>query len=97
MITINMVTIKDAALGEYSIEETNQGFSVKGEDGKMRIKANSMEDALKWIANQLVLDSAGTYTLSQYAAKRKQVYESIVSAQNVAEEVVYEPVVTIED
>tara|TARA_R110000868_G_scaffold28617_4_gene107110 strand:+ start:9999 stop:10277 length:279 start_codon:yes stop_codon:yes gene_type:complete len=92
-----MITIKDAALGEYSIEETNQGFSVKGEDDKQRIKANSMEDALKWIANQLVLDSAGVYTLNQYATKRKQVYETIVNAQSATEDVVYEPVVTIED
>lgn len=82
-----MVTIKDAALGEYSIEETNQGYSVKGGDGKHRVKANSMEDTLKWIANQLVLDSQGTYTLRGYAAKRKEVYESILKAQEpVAEQ-----------
>jgi predicted nucleic acid-binding protein len=92
-----MVTIKDAALGEYSIEETNQGYSVKGEDDKKRIKANSMEDALKWIANQLVLDSATTYTLSGYAQKRKEVYEKIVKAQDVQQDVEDVPFVTIED
>jgi hypothetical protein len=76
-----MITIKDKALGKYSVVEDFQGLKVIGEDGKTLVKVNAFEEALRYIASRLILDYDATYTLGEYTRKKKEVYDSIVAAQ----------------
>jgi hypothetical protein len=59
-----MITIKDKALGKYSVVEDFQGLKVVGEDGKTLVKVNAFEEALRYIASRLILDYDATYTLA---------------------------------
>jgi hypothetical protein len=76
-----MITIKDPALGKYSVIEDYQGFKVKDESGKQLVAVNSFEDALRFIAQKLVLESDATLSLKAYTRMRKEVFDRIVAAQ----------------
>lgn len=80
-----MITIKDEALGTYAIEEDYQGIKVLGSDGKVRIKAGGLNEALQYIARALVLDSDKVYSLKEYSEKLKEISGAIVNAQEVGE------------
>lgn len=76
-----MVIIKDPALGKYSISEDAQGVNVLDENGKSLVKVTSLEQALQYIAQHLVIDEDATCTLHEYGMKKRAVFESIVAAQ----------------
>jgi hypothetical protein len=76
-----MVIIKDPALGKYSISEDAQGVNVLDENGKSLVKVTSLEQALQYIAQHLVIDEDATCTLYEYGMKKRAVFESIVAAQ----------------
>lgn len=76
-----MITIKDKALGKYSVVEDFQGHKVLDENGKMLVKVGAFEEALRYIASRLILDQDATYSLSEYTRKKKEVYDAIVNAQ----------------
>lgn len=80
-----MITIKDKALGKYSVTEDFQGFKVNDETGKPLVKVNTFEEGLRYIADRLILDETATYTLAQYTKRKKDVYDAIVGAQQEAE------------
>lgn len=75
------VKIEDAALGGYAIVEDLQGMRVLGQDGKELIKIQAMEQALQYVASRLMLDEEGTYTLSGYGERKREIFERIVAAQ----------------
>tara|TARA_R110000868_G_scaffold20849_1_gene87599 strand:- start:93 stop:365 length:273 start_codon:yes stop_codon:yes gene_type:complete len=76
-----MVTIKDAALGKYSISETNEGLQVLNEEGTSIATVASLELALQTIANYLFLEGDATCSLHEYGQKKRQIFESIIAAQ----------------
>jgi hypothetical protein len=78
-----MITIKDPALGKYSVIEDYQGFKVKDEQGKQLVAVTSFEEALRYIAQRIVLEGDATLTLSAYTKMRKDVFDKIVAAQEV--------------
>jgi len=57
------VTIKDSALGKYSISETNEGVQVLNEEGTSIATVASLEQALQTIANHLFLEGDATCSL----------------------------------
>lgn len=75
------LTIKDAALGKYSISEDHQGVSVLDEKGTTMVKVASLEQALQAIANYLFLEQTATCTLFEYGEKKRRIFESIIAAQ----------------
>jgi len=79
-----MITVRDKSLGKYSVTEDFQGFKVNDEMGKPLVKVASFEEALRYIANRLVLDTPSVYTLAQYTQRKKEVFEAIVAAQDGA-------------
>ncbi len=81
-----MITIKDKALGKYSVAEDFQGIKVLDEYGKAMVKVNTLEEALRYIASRLTLDVDATYTLAEYTAVKKKIYDGIVSAQEGTEQ-----------
>lgn len=78
-----MITIKDPALGKYSVIEDYQGFKVKDESGKQLVAVSTFEEALRFIAQKIVLESDTTLTLRAYTKMRKEVFDKIVAAQEV--------------
>jgi len=76
-----MVIIKDSALGKYSINEDAQGINVLDENGKSLIKVNSLEQALQYIAQHLMISDDTTCTLHEYGMKKRAIFQSIVDAQ----------------
>lgn len=81
-----MITIKDPALGNYGVVEDYQGFKVVDSKGTTVVKINSFEEALRFIAQRLTLESDLTLTLGAYTKLRKEIYEKIVAAQETIEE-----------
>lgn len=78
-----MITIKDKALGPYEIIEDFKGFKVKVQEEKETlISLNTFEEALKFIAHRISLDSNTAFTLYEYIEARKNIFERIVEAQN---------------
>ena len=77
------LTIKDSALGKYSISEDHQGVTVLDENGTTIVKVGSLEQALQAIANYLFLEEDATCTLFEYGEKKRRIYESIVTAQQI--------------
>lgn len=75
-----MITIQDKALGKYSVKEGFQGLEVFAE-GKSVAKMDSLDQALRFIANRLVLDEDATYNLYEYTQRRTAVYNSLREAQ----------------
>ncbi len=75
------VTIKDSALGKYSISEDSQGVSVLDENGTTLTKVASLEQALQTIANHLFLEGDATCSLHEYGMKKRAIFESIIAAQ----------------
>lgn len=80
-----MITIKDKALGKYSVTEDFQGFKVNDETGKPLVKVNTFEESLRYISDRLILDETATYTLAEYTKKKKEVYDAIVGAQQAGD------------
>lgn len=81
-----MITIKDKALGKYSVAEDFQGIKVLDEQGKSLVKVNTFEEALRYIASRLVLDVDATYNLAEYTSMKKKIYDAIVAAQEANEQ-----------
>lgn len=81
-----MITIKDPALGNYGVVEDYQGFKVVDNKGTTVVKVNSFEEALRFIAQRLTLESDLTLTLAAYTKLRKEIYERIVAAQENTED-----------
>jgi hypothetical protein len=81
-----MVKIVDEALGGYSVLEDFQGLKVEGPNGQTIAKVNSLNEALQYIATRLVIESDKTLNLAEYAALRTEIFEKIVSAQNLQTE-----------
>lgn len=75
------VTIKDSALGKYSISEDHQGVTVLDDKGTTMVKVGSLEQALQAIANYLFLEEETTCSLFEYGEKKRKIYEAIVTAQ----------------
>ncbi len=75
------VTIKDSALGKYSISETNEGVQVLNEEGTSIATVASLEQALQTIANLLFLEGDVTCSLHEYGMKKRAIFESIIAAQ----------------
>jgi len=76
-----MVTIKDAALGNYSISENHEGVQVLNEEGTSIATVDSLEQALQTIANRLFLEGDVTCSLHEYGQKKRRIFESIIAAQ----------------
>ena len=76
-----MVTIKDAALGKYSISEDHQGVNVLDENGQSVVKVAGLEQALQAIANRLLVENDSTCTLHEYGMLKRKIYEGIIAAQ----------------
>lgn len=85
-----MITIKDPALGNYGVVEDYQGFKVTDDKGATVVKVNSFEEALRFIAQRLTLESESTLTLAEYTKMRKEIYERIVAAQEQTQEQTHE-------
>lgn len=75
------VTIKDSALGKYSISEDHQGVTVLDDKGTTMVKVASLEQALQAIANYLFLEEDTTCSLFEYGEKKRRIFESIIAAQ----------------
>jgi hypothetical protein len=75
-----MITIKDDVLGKYSVKENFQGLEVIA-DGKTEVKVKTLDEALRYIANRLVLDDDATYNLYEYTQRRASVYNALRNAQ----------------
>jgi len=86
-----MITVRDKSLGKYSITEDFQGFKVNDETGRSLVKTNTFEEALRYIANRLVLDTPSVYNLAQYTQRKKEVFEAIVAAQGDGEQPMHVP------
>lgn len=78
-----MVKIVDASLGGYSILEDFQGLKIEGSNGQTIAKVNTLNEALQYIASRLVIESDKTMSLSEYANLRKEIFERIVTAQEI--------------
>jgi len=78
-----MIIIKDEALKDYEIHEDFQGIRVVNTVEKINYKAQSLNDALMFIADRLFKSETKTYTLEEYTQRKEEIRNAITNAQTI--------------